>query len=49
MKIFKEKNEKFPIKSEAHSLLWSCRMKATKPRIELVEFLFIEERILVKL
>ena len=43
MKIYKEKKEKFPVISEAHSLLWSCRMKATKPRLELIEFLFAEK------
>jgi len=44
-RVIAEKDQKrFPVKSEAHSLLWSCRMKTTKPRLDLVNFLFAEKR-----
>ncbi len=36
--------EDLSVKSEAHSLLWRCELKATKPRLELVESLFKEKK-----
>ena len=37
-----DKDEEF--ESEAHALLWSCGMKATKPRLEIIESLFKEKK-----
>lgn len=38
-----EKKEKFPVKSEAHSFLWMHRLKATKPRLDMIELLSNEK------